>query len=149
MYIPSFKLISQSMLKSGKCGRTDGQTDGRTDGHCHGIIRRFSNGRIKRDDSRRSRPASRSRPERGTRSPSPSRPSRDSSRYPRRSPSPRRPSHRESRRTPSPRWPDYHRRSRSQSPHPTTRKQHRYGWTREDRELEEAISAILSRTGRH
>ena len=102
----------------------------------------------KRDD-RRSRPSSRSRPERETRSPSPSRPSRDSSRYPRRSPSPRRPSRREPRRTPSPRWSDYHRRSRSHSPRPSTRTHHRYGWTREGRELEEAISAILSRTGRH
>ena len=43
-YIPSFKLISQSMLKESPenaDGRTDGWTDGRTDGHCHGIIRPF------------------------------------------------------------------------------------------------------------
>ena len=44
MYIPSFKLISQSMLKKSPentDGRTDGRTDGQTDGHCHGIIRPF------------------------------------------------------------------------------------------------------------
>ena len=35
--IPSFKLISQSMLK--KVRKT--RTDGRTDRHCHGIIRPF------------------------------------------------------------------------------------------------------------
>ena len=43
MHIPSFKLISQSMLKKSpenSDGRTDG-TDGRTDGHCHSIIRPF------------------------------------------------------------------------------------------------------------
>ena len=48
MYIPSFKLISQSILKKSPenpdrrtDGRTDRRTDGRTDGHCHGIIRPF------------------------------------------------------------------------------------------------------------
>ena len=49
MYIPSFKLISQSMLKKSPETRTDGQTDGRTDGRTfprHNTSR-FSNGRIK------------------------------------------------------------------------------------------------------
>ena len=44
LYIPSFKLISQSMLKKSSKnadGRTDGRTDRQTDGHCHGIIRPF------------------------------------------------------------------------------------------------------------
>ena len=44
MHIPSFKLISQSMLKKSpenSDGRTDGRTDGQTDGHCHSIIRPF------------------------------------------------------------------------------------------------------------
>ena len=44
MHIPSFKLISQSMLKKSpenSDGRTDGRTDGQTDGHCHSIIRLF------------------------------------------------------------------------------------------------------------
>ena len=40
MYIPSLKLIYQSMLKKSP-ENTDGRTDGRTDGHCHGIIRPF------------------------------------------------------------------------------------------------------------
>ena len=40
MYIPSFKLISQSMLKNSP-ENPDGRTDGWTDGHCHGIIRPF------------------------------------------------------------------------------------------------------------
>ena len=53
MYIPSFKLISQSMLEKNPenaDGRTDGQTDGQTDGRTtlpwHNMSR-FSNGRIK------------------------------------------------------------------------------------------------------
>ena len=52
MYIPSFKLISQSMLKKSPenaDGRTDGRTDGQTDGRTlprHNTSR-FSNGRIK------------------------------------------------------------------------------------------------------
>ena len=44
MHIPSFKLISQSMLKKSpenSDGRPDGRTEGRTDRHCHGIIRLF------------------------------------------------------------------------------------------------------------
>ena len=44
MHIPSFNLISQSMLKKSpenSDGRTDGRTDGQTDGHCHSIIRPF------------------------------------------------------------------------------------------------------------
>ena len=51
MYIPSFKLISQSMLKKSPenaDGRTDGRTDRRTDGRTlprHNTSR-FSNGRI-------------------------------------------------------------------------------------------------------
>ena len=55
MYIPSFKLISQSMLKKSPentDGRTDGQTDGQTDGRTlprHNTSR-FSNGRITRDE---------------------------------------------------------------------------------------------------
>ena len=58
MYIPSFKLISQSMLKKSPenaDGRTDGQTDRRTDGQTDGRTlprhntSRFSNGRIKND----------------------------------------------------------------------------------------------------
>ena len=40
MYIPSFKLISQSMLKQSP-ENSDGRTDRRTDGHCHSIIRPF------------------------------------------------------------------------------------------------------------
>ena len=40
MYVPSFKLISQSMLKKSP-ENVDGRTDRRTDGHCHGIIRPF------------------------------------------------------------------------------------------------------------
>ena len=54
MYIPSFKLISQSMLKKSPenaDGRTDGRTDRRTDGRTlprHNTSR-FSNGRIKRN----------------------------------------------------------------------------------------------------
>ena len=52
MHIPSFKLISQSMLKKSPenaDGRTDGRTDGQTDGRTlprHNTSR-FSNGRIK------------------------------------------------------------------------------------------------------
>ena len=48
MYIPSFKLISQSMLKKSpenKDGRTDGQTDGRTLPRHN--TSRFPNGHIK------------------------------------------------------------------------------------------------------
>ena len=44
IYIPSFKLISQSMLKKSPenaDGRTDRWTDRQTGGHCHGIIRPF------------------------------------------------------------------------------------------------------------
>ena len=40
MHIPSFKLISQSMLKKSP-ENSDGRTDGQTDGHCHSIIRPF------------------------------------------------------------------------------------------------------------
>ena len=40
MYIPGFKLISQSMLKKSP-ENVDGRTDWQTDGHCHGIIRPF------------------------------------------------------------------------------------------------------------
>ena len=56
MHIPSFKLISQSMLKKSPenaNGRTDGRTDRRTDGQTDGRTlprhntSRFSNGRIK------------------------------------------------------------------------------------------------------
>ena len=36
MHIPSFKLISQSMLE-----KSPENSDGRTDGHCHSIIRPF------------------------------------------------------------------------------------------------------------
>ena len=38
MYIPSFKLISQSMLEKVRKPRTDGRTDGRMDWHCHSMI---------------------------------------------------------------------------------------------------------------
>ena len=38
MYTPSFKLISQSMLKKSP-ENADGRTDRRTDGHCHGIMK--------------------------------------------------------------------------------------------------------------
>ena len=42
IYIPSFKLISQSVLKkSGKLGLTDRRTDIRMDGQCNDIIRPF------------------------------------------------------------------------------------------------------------
>ena len=57
MYIPSFKLISQSMLKKSPenvDGRTDGRTDGQTDGRTlprHNTSR-FSNGRIKKITNR-------------------------------------------------------------------------------------------------
>ena len=56
MHIPSFKLISQSMLKKSPenaDGRTDGRTDGQTDGRTlprHNTSR-FSNGRIKMDQA--------------------------------------------------------------------------------------------------
>ena len=49
MHIPSFKLISQSMLKKVRKTGTDGRTDGQTDGHCHGIVRPFFKRAYKND----------------------------------------------------------------------------------------------------
>ena len=49
MHIPSFKLISQSMLKKSP-EKSDGQMDGQTDGHCHSIIHPFFKRAHKKED---------------------------------------------------------------------------------------------------